>query len=279
MTGFRTFYDFGSLRSFLNEGAKVPQIGLVPTMGALHIGHVSLIERALKENDIVVVTIFVNPKQFNNPSDLEKYPRVPEKDLALLNVYDRVVVCMPQVNDVYPENDPYEKIELGLLDAVLEGEFRPGHFDGVAHVVHNLMFYTKPSKAYFGLKDIQQLSVIKHMVASTKRPVDVVACQTVRDAHGLALSSRNLLLNEAKHKEALIIYKTLSFVKSNIKVLGKEETLKQAQAIFNQSSLELEYLDVVNRTTFGPYEKEGDDNVCCISAFCEKVRLIDNILL
>jgi len=279
MIGFRTFYDFDSLRSFLNKGEKVPQIGLVPTMGALHIGHVSLIERALKENDIVVVTIFVNPKQFNNPSDLEKYPRVPEKDLALLNVYERVVVCMPQVNDVYPENDPYEKIELGLLDTVLEGEFRPGHFDGVAHVVHNLMFYTKPSKAYFGLKDVQQLSVIKHMVSSTKRPVAVVACQTVRDAHGLALSSRNLLLNEKKHKEALIIYKTLSFVKANIKLLGKEETLKQAKAIFSQSTLELEYLDIVNRTTFGPYEQEGDNNVCCISAFCEKVRLIDNILL
>ena len=279
MAGFQTFHDFIGLQSFLKEKFHTQTIGLVPTMGALHIGHISLIERALEENDIVVVTIFVNPKQFNNPNDLKNYPRVPEKDLALLKVFDRVVVCMPSVDAVYPSNDPYKKVELGLLDKVLEGEFRPGHFDGVAHVVHNLMYFSGPSKAYFGLKDIQQLSVINHMVKSSSLTVDVVACDTVRDENGLALSSRNLLLNKAQHHEALIIHTTLTFVKSNIKSLGLQETLRQAKELFNKGTLNLEYIDVVDRETFGPYKIDSTNNVCCISAFCENVRLIDNILL
>ena len=279
MIGFRTFHDFIGLQSFVKEQVHTPTLGLVPTMGALHVGHISLIERALEENDIVVVTIFVNPKQFNNPNDLKNYPRVPEKDLALLKVYDRVVVCMPNVDAVYPIDDPYKKVELGLLDQVLEGEFRPGHFDGVAHVVHNLMYFTGPTKAYFGLKDVQQLSVINHMVTNSSLPVEVVACETVRDEHGLALSSRNLLLNETQHHEALIIHTTLTFVKSNIKSLGLKETLQQAKVLFNKGTLSLEYLEVVDRETFGPYKIGSTNNVCCISAFCENVRLIDNILL
>ena len=279
MTGFQTFYDFDSLQRFISSFQKKPSLGLVPTMGALHAGHLSLIEKALNENDLVVVTIFVNPKQFNNPKDLENYPRVPESDLSLLRAYDRAVVCMPEENDVYPVKDPYQGVSLGLLDRVLEGEFRPGHFSGVAHVVHNLIYFIKAQRAYFGLKDIQQLSVIRHMVSETKLSIDVVPCETIRDKSGMALSSRNLLLSEDHYRDAAIIFKTLDFVRRKIKEERAEDVKKQAIKLFNSGSLQLEYLELVNQNTFESY-KTGDANgACCIAAYCDGVRLIDNVLL
>lgn len=279
MTGFQTFYDFSSLQSFISSSTNTRSIGVVPTMGALHVGHLSLIDRALEENDLVVVTIFVNPKQFNNPKDLENYPRVPENDLSLLSAYTRVVVCMPEENDVYPEKDPYQQVSLGLLDSVLEGEFRPGHFAGVAHVVHNLIYFTKVQRAYFGLKDIQQLSVIKRMVHETGLQVAVVPCETVRDESGMALSSRNLLLSKDNYRDASIIFKTLDFVRKNTKVEAAEEVKKKALKLFNSGSLKLEYLEFVNQNTFEPYKNGDVDGACCIAAYCNGVRLIDNVLL
>lgn len=279
MTGFQTFYDFSSLQSFISSSTNTRSIGVVPTMGALHVGHLSLIDRALEENDLVVVTIFVNPKQFNNPKDLENYPRVPENDLSLLGAYTRVVVCMPEENDVYPEKDPYQQVSLGLLDSVLEGEFRPGHFAGVAHVVHNLIYFTKVQRAYFGLKDIQQLSVIKRMVHETGLQVAVVPCETVRDESGMALSSRNLLLSKDNYRDASIIFKTLDFVRKNTKVEAAEEVKKKALKLFNSGSLKLEYLEFVNQNTFEPYKNGDVDGACCIAAYCNGVRLIDNVLL
>lgn len=279
MTGFQTIYDFGSLQSYISSSTNTRSVGVVPTMGALHVGHLSLIDRALEENDLVVVTIFVNPKQFNNPKDLENYPRVPENDLSLLSAYKRVVVCMPEENDVYPEKDPYQQVSLGLLDSVLEGEFRPGHFAGVAHVVHNLIYFTKAQRAYFGLKDIQQLSVIKHMVHETGLQVAVVPCETVRDESGMALSSRNLLLSKDNYRDASIIFKTLDFVRKNTKVEAAEEVKKKALKLFNSGSLKLEYLEIVNQNTFEPYKNGDTDGACCIAAYCNGVRLIDNVLL
>ena len=279
MTGFQTIYDFGSLQSYISSSTNTRSVGVVPTMGALHVGHLSLIDRALEENDLVVVTIFVNPKQFNNPKDLENYPRVPENDLSLLSAYKRVVVCMPEENDVYPEKDPYQQVSLGLLDSVLEGEFRPGHFAGVAHVVHNLIYFTKAQRAYFGLKDIQQLSVIKHMVHETGLQVAVVPCETVRDESGMALSSRNLLLSKDNYRDASIIFKTLDFVRKNTKVEPSEEVKKKALKLFNSGSLRLEYLEIVNQNTFEPYNNGEVDGACCIAAYCNGVRLIDNVLL
>ena len=279
MTGFQTFYDFGSLQRFISNFKKKPSLGLVPTMGALHIGHLSLIDRAQEENDLVVVTIFVNPKQFNNPIDLENYPRVPENDLSLLRKYERVVVCMPEVIDVYPITDPYKKVSLGLLDTVLEGEFRPGHFAGVAHVVHNLIYFIKAQRAYFGLKDIQQLSVIRHMVSETQLPVKVVPCETVRDKSGMALSSRNLLLSQDNYKDAAIIFKTLDFVRQKIKEERAEDVKKKAIELFNSGSLKLEYLELINQNSFEPYKTGDDHGACCIAAYCDGVRLIDNVLL
>lgn len=279
MTGFQTFYDFDSLQRFISSFPKKTSLGLVPTMGALHVGHLSLIDKALYENDLVVVTIFVNPKQFNNPKDLENYPRVPENDLSLLRAYERVVVCMPEENDVYPAKDPYQQVSLGLLDRVLEGEFRPGHFSGVAHVVHNLIYFTKAQRAYFGLKDIQQLSVIRHMVSETELPVDVVPCETIRDKSGMALSSRNLLLSKDQYRDATIIFKTLDFVRQTIKEERAEDVKKKAIKLFNSGSLQLEYLELVNQNTFESYRTGDADGACCIAAYCDGVRLIDNVLL
>ena len=278
MTGFQTFYDFDSLQEFISSFQKKPSLGLVPTMGALHVGHLSLIDKALNENDLVVVTIFVNPKQFNNPKDLENYPRVPESDLSLLRAYERVVVCIPEENDVYPVNDPYQRVSLGLLDRVLEGEFRPGHFSGVAHVVHNLIYFIKAQRAYFGLKDVQQLSVIRHMVSETKLSIDVVPCETIRDKSGIALSSRNLLLSEDQYRDAAIIFKTLNFVRRKIKEERAEDVKKQAIKLFNSGSLQLEYLELVNQNTFESYKTGDADGACCIAAYCDGVRLIDNVL-
>ena len=279
MTGFQTFYDFGSLQRFISSKPSISNVGIVPTMGALHVGHLSLIERALNDNDLVVVTIFVNPKQFNNRKDLENYPRVPENDLSLLRQYQGVVACIPEESDVYPKLDPYPGITLGMLDLVLEGKYRPGHFKGVAHVVHNLLYFIKAKRAYFGLKDIQQLSVIKRMVDETRLPVSIIPCETVRDDSGLALSSRNLLLTESDYTAASIIFKTLDFVRKKIKKEQPEVVKKKATELFNSGSLKLEYLELVNKNTFEPY-KTGDVNgVCCIAAYCNNVRLIDNVLL
>tara|TARA_B110000459_G_scaffold7517_1_gene7799 strand:- start:3637 stop:4476 length:840 start_codon:yes stop_codon:yes gene_type:complete len=278
MTGFRTFSDFVGLKNFIKQLPRSVSIGLVPTMGALHVGHISLIKRALSENAFVVVTLFVNPKQFNKSSDLINYPRVQEEDIKLLNSFDRLGLCIPEEQDVYPVDDPYQRVELGLLDQVLEGEFRPGHFDGVAHVVHNLIQLIKPKRAYFGLKDAQQLAVIKLMVRSTQLPVQVVACETVRDAGGLALSSRNSLLSKEKIIASLVIYKTLTFVKDNVRIIGAEETKKQAAALFSNSSLTLEYIGLVNRDSFQPFYDSDPHGLCCIAAYCDGVRLIDNVL-
>ena len=279
MTGFQTFYNFSSLQRFISSNPSIASVGIVPTMGALHIGHLSLIERALGENDLVVVTIFVNPKQFNNPKDLENYPRVPENDLSLLRQYQSVVACIPEENDVYPEPDPYPGVSLGILDTVLEGKYRPGHFRGVAHVVHNLIYFTKAKRAYFGLKDIQQLSVIQLMVDETRLPASVIPCETVRDKNGMALSSRNLLLSQSDYAAASIIFKTLDYVRKKIKKEQAEAVKKKAIDFFNSGSLKLEYLELVNKNTFEPYTTGGADGVCCIAAYCNNVRLIDNILL
>ena len=279
MDTFRTFYDFNSLKAHITEKSRGSSIGLVPTMGALHEGHASLVKKASVDNDIVVVTIFVNPKQFNNPSDLELYPRTIDKDLALLSKYNNILVCIPNEKDVYPKNDPYSRVELGALNKVLEGRYRPGHFDGVAHVVHNLFYFIKPTRAYFGLKDYQQFAVIKKMVELTGLDVGVFGCDTVRDKNGLALSSRNQNLSTNQLEESLVIINTLKFVKENCLLYPIEEVRSQAIKLFKEGSLTLEYLDIVNIETFNKVSVIKEKSVCCIAAYCNKVRLIDNILL
>lgn len=279
MDTFRTFYDFIKLKEHTKHLGNNLSVGLVPTMGALHTGHLALVEKATSENDIVVVTIFVNPKQFNNSSDLKQYPRTIETDIDLLSSYKNVFICIPDEGDVYPKDDPYSPIKLGLLNEVLEGKYRPGHFPGVAHVVHNLFHFIEPTSAYFGLKDYQQFAVISEMVKQAQLKVRVEGCETVRDENGLAHSSRNLNLNEDQIKDALIIIDTLRYIQSNKNQFEVDVLLEKAKDFFNKGRLTLEYLDIVDAQSFKKVNNLDRKTVCCIAAFCGQVRLIDNILL
>jgi pantoate--beta-alanine ligase len=257
------------------------EIGFVPTMGALHEGHLQLVRRASEENELVIVSIFVNPTQFNNPEDLEKYPRTLDTDIQLLKQTANCIVFVPKQFDIYPKNDPYEPIDLVGLDQVMEGRFRPGHFQGVVHVVYNFFKLIKPCRAYFGKKDFQQLAIIKHMNRVAKFPVQIVECETIREQAGLAKSSRNLRLNENEKKEALIIYQTLLFIKEQKRNFSNPFELKQAAIEkFNGGKLKLEYLELVDSNTLQEISDLKSGNItCCIAAYCGEVRLIDNLAI
>ncbi len=268
----------------LNDSLKTARlkkkiVGFVPTMGALHNGHLSLVKRAFLESDFVVVSIFVNPTQFNNQEDLKHYPRTLEKDIDLLSSFENLIIFAPNIEEIYPENEVFTPIDLGGLDKVLEGEFRPGHFQGVVHVVHNLFRLIMPNKAYFGMKDFQQLAIIKFMNKHYGFPLEIVACETLREETGLAMSSRNMRLSEHDKEDALVIWKTLLFIKENKGNFSPKELQVKAIEFFKLGKLELEYLAIVDSETL----KEADDwkssNVCCIAAYCGEVRLIDNLLV
>lgn len=255
-------------------------IGFVPTMGALHEGHLNLVRRAHAENDCVVVSIFVNPTQFNNPRDLELYPRMLDQDQKVLSTLGfPVLLFAPSTSEVYPENDVYEPIDLKGLENVLEGTFRPGHFQGVVHVVRNLFRMVLPHKAYFGRKDLQQLAVIRHMTRFFDFDIEIVACDTLRESNGLAMSSRNLRLSQEEREEALIIYHTLNKVNEWSKTNTPEQVKQLAIASFPEDKLRLEYLEIVDDHTFEPLKQTWSKySSCCIAAYCGEVRLIDNML-
>ena len=269
------------LRNVLNEVKKTSKnIGFVPTMGALHTGHLRLIHRASEENDLVVVSIFVNPTQFNNKEDLLHYPRTIEKDLALLKENcSNYLVFNPEINEIYPSDEQFKSIDLGHLDEVLEAKFRPGHFKGVVHVVHNLFHLVKPEKAYFGQKDFQQLAIIRYMTKAYGFPIDIVACDTLREPSGLAMSSRNMRLSEEQKVEALIIWETLKFIEANKSNLNPKDLKNRANDFFDKGSLKLEYLEIVHVENLLEAEDWAEPTVCCIAAYCGEVRLIDNLLL
>lgn len=269
--------ELTTILSKLKSASKT--IGFVPTMGALHKGHKALVDRASKENDLVVVSIFVNPTQFNNKEDLALYPRTLEADLDLLKSVKNALVFVPSVSDIYPENTSFKPFDLGNLDKVMEGKHRPGHFDGVVHVVHNLFEIVTPNKAYFGQKDFQQLAVIRKMNAHYNFPIEIIACETLREVSGLAMSSRNMRLSQQEKKDALIIWQTLLFVKENQSKFLPKELITKAHEFFNSGNLILEYLDIVEVESLENTESWENSTVCCIAAYCGKVRLIDNLLL
>lgn len=254
-------------------------LGFVPTMGALHEGHLAIIERAAKENDYAVVSIFVNPTQFNNPDDLANYPRTLEEDLKLLRNLSNVYVFQPEVSEVYAHDIFFEPMPLGYLASLMEGKYRPGHFDGVVHVVHNLFRLVQPTRAYFGKKDYQQLAIIRMLVKHYQFPIEIVACETWRSEVGLALSSRNKRLSPEGLEEALIIWKTLSFIKERKNTSSILDVKTAAISFFSKSSLSLEYLEFMNENTLMPAASWEEPVVCFIAAYCEGVRLIDNILV
>lgn len=266
-----------ALNSARKEGKS---IGFVPTMGALHQGHMNLVSRASAECEVVVVSVFVNPTQFNNPSDLEHYPRTPEADSELLKKFGCDIAFFPSVTEIYPENWISPRVDLSGLDLVMEGKFRPGHFKGVVQVVSRLFELVTPQKAFFGLKDFQQVAVIKKMVKQLNIPVQIVSCETLRTEKGLAMSSRNSRLSESEKEKALIIYKTLFQARKDADRFSPKETLTNALAFFETGTLKLEYLNIVDPITLEDLTTDWVSGATmCIACFCGEVRLIDNLTL
>lgn len=254
-------------------------IGLVPTMGALHAGHASLVKRAVAENDVVVVSDFVNPTQFNDKNDLLKYPRTLDADCKLLEECGASFVFAPSVEEIYPEPDT-RLFSYAPLDTVMEGKFRPGHFNGVCQIVSKLFLIVEPTRAYFGEKDFQQLAIIREMVRKYPFNLEIVGCPIVREADGLALSSRNARLSDEQRIQALQISKTLfaSVEYAQTHTLAETKAFVES-AISTAEGLRLEYFEIVDGNSLQTVcdWKDGSYIVGCITVFCGEVRLIDNI--
>lgn len=255
-------------------------IGFVPTMGALHPGHISLIERAKSENDFVVCSIFVNPTQFNDPKDLENYPRMPEADIALLKSAGCNAVFIPAPAEVYPEGNNLLDISFGFMEETMEGAFRPGHFKGVATVVDRLFNLVLPTRSYFGEKDFQQLAIIKKMAKMLNHSTEIIGCPTLRESDGLAMSSRNLLLSAEQRKAAPLIYKALMTAKEFIPHQNPAAVIELVKRFIQKSSyLSVQYFQLVDPETLEDITewKEGAAVQGCIAVLTEGPRLIDNI--
>jgi pantoate--beta-alanine ligase len=268
------------LKACLNgEREQGHSVGLVPTMGALHAGHASLVERSVKENDVTVVSIFLNPTQFNDKKDLERYPRTLEADCELLEKCGAQVVFAPSVEEVYPEPDT-RVFSYPPTDAVMEGAFRPGHFNGVCQIVSKLFDYVEPDRAYFGEKDYQQICVIRRMVEDLKMDINIVACPVIREESGLARSSRNTLLSDEERQLAAHIYRVLS--ESRKQQMSVAEThdfvVREIDAI---EGLKVQYFSIVDGLTLADVSTwdDAESVVGCITVYCGAVpiRLIDHI--
>jgi pantoate--beta-alanine ligase len=268
------------LLAYINSNAT---IGLVPTMGALHQGHLSLIANSLKNNQLTVVSIFVNPTQFNNAEDLEKYPRTLDKDVeAIATLSDTIIIFAPTVVDIYEGNTISEKFDFDGLEFQMEGKHRPGHFDGVGTIVKRLMEIVQPTHAYFGEKDFQQLQIVKKMVEKHHIPVTVIGCPIQRAESGLALSSRNERLSEQEKSEAAFIYKTLLLAKEKFGTKSAKEVSEWISETFqNHPLFTFEYFEIANEKTLLPCTRKvkGEKYRAFIVVFINNVRLIDTILL
>lgn len=262
-----------------NYKKKQQSVGFVPTMGALHDGHASLMKKSSAENGVTVASIFVNPTQFNDQNDLLKYPRTLEADCVLLEACGVDIVFAPEVSEMYPEVDT-RQFDYAPLDTVMEGAHRPGHFNGVCQIVSKLLDAVTPDKAYFGEKDYQQLAIIRKMVQELKYPIEIVGCPIVRENDGLAMSSRNARLSDEERKNALNISKTLfkSCTFANDHSVSETKAMVE-NAIKDAAGLELEYFEIVDGDTLQNVANWDDANsiMGCITVFCGDVRLIDNI--
>jgi len=268
------------LRSFVTEERKQGhRIAFVPTMGALHEGHLSLVRRALKENDCCIVSVFVNPTQFNNPRDLETYPRTLDADSRLLASIGTTALFAPEVETIYPEPDT-RVFHVGAVAEVMEGKYRPGHFNGVMQVVSRLFDLVQPDCAYFGEKDFQQIAVLRAMAREIKSPVEIIACPIVREEDGLARSSRNTLLSEEGRVQAPNIYRILSESRTWSKELSPKAVIERATQLLDAiPTLRVEYFEIVDADTLQPITRWEDSPKPhgCITVYCGDVRLIDNI--
>ena len=258
------------------------QIGFIATMGALHKGHTSLIERSKRENDTTVCSIFVNPRQFNDPKDLEKYPRPIETDIKMLNNSGCDILFLPGVDDIYPAEYEEPRIELDKLETILEGAMRPGHFKGVALVVKRLLDCVKPNKAYFGQKDYQQTLVIKQLVNQFKLPIEIIISEIVRENNGLAMSSRNIRLSKEDRENAGLIYKALVQLKENVKFMPLANAILLAKEnILKHEETKLEYFVVADPLTLTPLQDISNNQpaLALVVVNYSGVRLLDNIYL
>lgn len=277
------FKKVSDLQTWLNgKRATGHSIGFVPTMGALHEGHLELVRMSKRDKCLSVASIFVNPTQFNDPKDLEKYPRLPDKDAALLLGAGCDALFMPPVEEVYPPGlDLTVHLDFGQLDQVMEGEFRPGHFKGMATVVKRLLDIVAPQMLYMGQKDFQQLSIVRDMIRQLQLPVELVMCPTVREPDGLAMSSRNMRLTSEMRVTAPVIHQTLLWAGVELPARPAGDIQVEAMQRLAAAGLRPEYFDIVDGVTLQAVQNWGDSDfiVACTAAFAGEVRLIDNVVL
>ena len=266
-----------------NSQNQSKKIGFVPTMGALHQGHLSLLEQSLSENEITVLSIFVNPTQFNNADDLKKYPRTLEKDVALVEKLNKnILIYAPSISDIYEDQTISTSFDYDGLEHQMEGKHRPGHFDGVGTIVKKLFEIVKPTNAYFGEKDFQQLQIIRKLVAKHKIPVNIIPCEIYRETSGLAMSSRNERLSEKARKESKLIHKILLQAKEKFILNSAPEVTKFVEREFKKhKNFTLEYFDIADEETLLTCKRKikSKNYRGFIAVFIENIRLIDNISL
>ncbi len=263
------------------KGSASP-VGFVPTMGALHQGHISLILTSKKTDGLTLCSIFVNPTQFNNKKDFEKYPSSIERDIYMLEETGCDVLFLPGIPEMYPggiKNDGH--FDLGYLETILEGKFRPGHYQGVCQVVNRLLAIIQPGRLYLGQKDYQQCMVLKKMIGLTQQETEIIICPTIREKDGLAMSSRNILLNEKERKQAVKIAETLAFIKKELKTGYLEDLKERATGYLNAEGFKVDYVEIANAKTLEPVEYNYGKMplVALVAAFVNDVRLIDNMIL
>jgi len=279
------FKRAAELRDYLEKQRKKgKKTGFTPTMGALHEGHISLLEASKKENDLSVVSIFVNPTQFNDPADYAKYPITIEKDISLLEASGCDILFLPPVSEMYPSGQMLKKkYELGYLETLLEGSFRPGHFQGVCQIVHRLLEIVLPDNLYMGQKDYQQCMVVKKLLELTGlgQTVNLHISPTLREKSGLAMSSRNMRLSKTERNAAVAIYQALNYIRENLKTGSLKELQQQATAQLTQKGFRVDYVAIADAGTLYPAEnRDGKQKLVALAAaFLGEVRLIDNLLL
>jgi len=276
----KVFTTTREIRQYLAElRSKGLSTGFVATMGALHQGHLSLIAQAKQDNDVVICSIFVNPTQFTDPSDLEKYPRPIAKDTQMLEQAGCDILFNPEVSEMYADNEHWH-LELGEIEHLLEGKFRPGHYQGVTQVVYKLFNIIKPDTAYFGQKDYQQVMVISKMVELLNMPVKLVMCSILRESDGLAMSSRNIHLTVEDRQHSLILSKTLNWVKENFDVNHILDLQDKAAELINaEDGVSLEYFELADGDSLQPANQNTKNIVALVAARVGKTRLIDNVLM
>ena len=267
------------LLEYLRQFRQNKTIGFVPTMGALHSGHLKLIKAAKKECSITICSIFVNPTQFNNPNDFSNYPKTLNTDLEKLEKLNCDIVYTPNVNDLYKKGEKVKEFNFGAMTSVMEGKFRIGHFNGMATVVEKFFKIIKPTKAFFGQKDLQQLQIVKTLVKQMNVAIEIISIPTAREKNGLAKSSRNKLLSDYEKNKSSLIYKCLKYCAHN-----KEKEIAELKIFIKtqfkkETDITLEYVEFVNLNTMLPIKKWEKENAICIAAYLNSVRLIDNIIL